>query len=293
MSRVSECAAIEQRLPSQISGPTGSTAKELQRTRNAIVKENARRSASRRRLSTLIKKVQFAPRKREQEALRASHAQHLKTSSQPTVMAPPPTKPRKSARGLASSSEANAPPLRQNPTKRGRACAPDADNLASDHDEDESRRFIDDKPVFAQRVPPARLSCSGLASSSEANAPPLRQNPTKRGRACAPDADNLASDHDEDESRCFIDDKPVFARRVPPARLSCSGCHMEDCIGCACMCEESTVWIDHPDGEGHFFPTCKMCGGTDCPGCACVCTKSTVWVEHGGHSPKKRRVFIC
>lgn len=86
---------------------------------------------------------------------------------------------------------------------------------------------------------------------------------------------------------------PVFPTRVHPVGTTCKGCGLYDCPSCACMCEGSSLWIDHPGG--HFFHDCKKCGGTECPGCACVCRYSTVWTEHGGHVvslPKKMYVFM-
>ncbi|KAJ7826467.1 hypothetical protein B0H14DRAFT_2595789 [Mycena olivaceomarginata] len=56
-------------------------------------------------------------------------------------------------------------------------------------------------------------------------------------------------------------------RAFAPAR--CPECNCEGCPGCICMCPASTDWIEHADGEGHFFPTCTECGGDDCPGCSC------------------------
>ncbi|KAJ7865154.1 hypothetical protein B0H14DRAFT_2574055 [Mycena olivaceomarginata] len=63
----------------------------------------------------------------------------------------------------------------------------------------------------------------------------------------------------------------------------CPECECEGCPGCMCMCPVSTNWIEHADGEGHFFPTCILCGGEDCPGCSCICPESTQLKEHGGH----------
>ncbi|KAF8124622.1 hypothetical protein K438DRAFT_2002606 [Mycena galopus ATCC 62051] len=59
---------------------------------------------------------------------------------------------------------------------------------------------------------------------------------------------------------------PIFEHRVAHDACRCQYCFQEGCPGCACMCEESTVWMQHEGG--HFFPTCKKCGEEDCPGCA-------------------------
>ncbi|KAF8169557.1 hypothetical protein K438DRAFT_1774143 [Mycena galopus ATCC 62051] len=115
-------------------------------------------------------------------------------------------------------------------------------------------------PAAASKKP---RKASGLAPSSTRSSSPWRPKPNKHHESTA-----LTSDHeDEEEPRRFIyTEEPIFARRMPPARKACAGCHMEDCIGCACMCDESTAWIDHPDGEGHFFPACEKWGSADCPG---------------------------
>ncbi|KAJ7803080.1 hypothetical protein B0H14DRAFT_3487823 [Mycena olivaceomarginata] len=68
---------------------------------------------------------------------------------------------------------------------------------------------------------------------------------------------------------------------VAPAK--CPECDCEGCPGCICMCPVSIDWIEHADGQGHFFPTCMECGGDDCPGCSCICPKSTLLKDHGGH----------
>ncbi|KAJ7839250.1 hypothetical protein B0H14DRAFT_2588101 [Mycena olivaceomarginata] len=61
--------------------------------------------------------------------------------------------------------------------------------------------------------------------------------------------------------------QPFFEACAPhPNRLRCKACRLDDCPGCACMCEASTLWFDHPGG--HFFRDCKSYGATDCPGCA-------------------------
>jgi hypothetical protein len=98
----------------------------------------------------------------------------------------------------------------------------------------------------------------------------------------------ISSDEEEDseEEQGGGTQRPLpqlsFEARAPhPARLRCKACGLDDCPGCACMCEVSVHWFDHPDG--HFFPDCKSCGGTACPGCACMCPDSITFVEHGGH----------
>lgn len=78
---------------------------------------------------------------------------------------------------------------------------------------------------------------------------------------------------------------PIFPGRMNPGNNGgpsrCGECGESGCPGCACMCMESTAWIQHEGG--HFFPTCTKCGGDDCPGCACTCPSGTELIEHGGH----------
>ncbi|KAJ7818539.1 hypothetical protein B0H14DRAFT_2601256 [Mycena olivaceomarginata] len=75
----------------------------------------------------------------------------------------------------------------------------------------------------------------------------------------------------------------ITARTRTVAPRVCPKCECEGCPGCMCMCPVSTEWIEHADGEAHFFPTCIECGGEDCPGCSCICPESTQLKEHGGH----------
>ncbi|KAJ7864213.1 hypothetical protein B0H14DRAFT_2736457, partial [Mycena olivaceomarginata] len=80
----------------------------------------------------------------------------------------------------------------------------------------------------------------------------------------------ISSDEEEDseEEQDGGTQRPLpqlsFEARAPhPARLRCKACGLDDCLGCACMCEVSIHWFDHPDG--HFFLDCKSCGGTRLP----------------------------
>lgn len=79
---------------------------------------------------------------------------------------------------------------------------------------------------------------------------------------------------------------PIWSPRVLDVHR-CRHCFQDECVGCACLCEESDEWLEHPGG--HYFPTCA-CGGQDCPGCACICPVGVVWKEHGGHSRKKKTI---
>lgn len=120
--------------------------------------------------------------------------------------------------------------------------------------------------------------------------------PTPRGRlplfstisaaAAAEEDDSMDEESDEEGVRRPFEG--LFGIRMPPPKR-CSHCYEEGCPGCACMCAESTEWIEHEGG--HFFSTCEKCGGHECPGCMCVCSNSTVLVEHGGHAHKKYRIF--
>ncbi|KAJ7609639.1 hypothetical protein FB45DRAFT_1038737 [Roridomyces roridus] len=101
------------------------------------------------------------------------------------------------------------------------------------------------------------------------------------------DADSDSENDAQDENNFDISPvaSPAFIRPAHPLR--CPHCFWEDCIGCACMCSASNVWITHEGG--HFFTTCKRCGYADCPGCVCVCPQSDEWVEHGGHAQRRKK----
>ncbi|KAJ6593720.1 hypothetical protein B0H19DRAFT_1056204 [Mycena capillaripes] len=79
--------------------------------------------------------------------------------------------------------------------------------------------------------------------------------------------DSFSDDSGEERRRRRRSESPIFPGRIKPRTVvppPCSECGEVGCPGCACMCMESTVWIEHKDG--HFFPTCAKCGGDDCPG---------------------------
>ncbi|KAJ7707054.1 hypothetical protein B0H14DRAFT_3025642 [Mycena olivaceomarginata] len=96
--------------------------------------------------------------------------------------------------------------------------------------------------------------------------------PVQRRRRAASSDEDCASDDEEQQGGTQLPLPQLFfeARAPHPARLRCKACGLDDCPGCACMCEVSVRWFDHPGG--HFFPDCKSCGGIDCPG-----------VHHRGH----------
>jgi hypothetical protein len=127
-------------------------------------------------------------------------------------------------------------------------------------------------------------------AASSSKAMPARSTPTLSRRTCVSDSDRHYEDEDVESDGSLASDaigrpgvlnSSVFPARVLCVGTMCKGCGLYDCLSCACMCEGSPLWIDHPGG--HFFRDCKKCGGTECPGCACVCIYSTVWTEHGGH----------
>ncbi|KAF8158740.1 hypothetical protein K438DRAFT_1986161 [Mycena galopus ATCC 62051] len=152
-------------------------------------------------------------------------------------------------------------------TEKKRVRKLDQDALRAFHAQDlkKPRKASVSVPAFKKLRKVHDLAASSHVVTSARAVSAVRPSSSKRPSPATDDS--LPSDHDEEEPQQFVyTDEPVFARRVPPTRKACVGCHMEDCIGCACMCEDSTVWIDHPDGESHFFPNCKKCGGTNCPG---------------------------
>jgi hypothetical protein len=114
-----------------------------------------------------------------------------------------------------------------------------------------------------------------IARPSLKSAPSL---PPRRRASLRDDEDE--EDNDSNDSPLRHLPPPLFEVR-PPWPAVCRKCGLDGCSGCACMCEESVDWFDHPDG--HFFRKCVECRGDDCPGCACICQKSSVYVEHGGH----------
>jgi hypothetical protein len=128
----------------------------------------------------------------------------------------------------------------------------------------------------------------------EARPCPPPQDLSSHRRAALPragsDSDDSKLSDGATSSRCCTRavTPPIYeggttARTRIVAPRVCPECECEGCPGCMCMCPVSTNWIEHADGEGHFFPTCILCGGEDCPGCSCICPKSTQLKEHGGH----------
>ncbi|KAF8172548.1 hypothetical protein K438DRAFT_1772591 [Mycena galopus ATCC 62051] len=115
------------------------------------------------------------------------------------------------------------------------------------------------KPQKARGLAPS-MPVIGLARSSS----PLSRRKPSQGHVPASTVDNLTStsnrDEDEDEPRRFVyHDEPVFPRRVQPARKACAGCHMEDCIGCACYAMNPP--LDRPSRRrGPFFPGLQVRG---------------------------------
>ncbi|KAJ7834145.1 hypothetical protein B0H14DRAFT_2591071 [Mycena olivaceomarginata] len=134
----------------------------------------------------------------------------------------------------------------------------------------------------------------GLPNIPAAQGRPPRQDLSSQRRAALPAAGSRSDDgtlSDETTSgrrRTRAATPPIYEGGITPrtrtvAPRVCPECECEGCPGCMCMCPVSTEWIEHGDGEGHFFPTCIECGGEDCPGCSCICPESTQLKEHGGH----------
>ncbi|KAF8137743.1 hypothetical protein K438DRAFT_1996771 [Mycena galopus ATCC 62051] len=111
------------------------------------------------------------------------------------------------------------------------------------------------------------------ASSTQGPTPPLKRMPRARplhtSSSHRPPVGNSQGSEDEvdgEESDTPRLDDTFFPGRITPRTAvgrPCPGCGLYDCPSCACMCTESTEWVDHPGG--HFFPDCKKCGGTECP----------------------------
>ncbi|KAF8144517.1 hypothetical protein K438DRAFT_1874015 [Mycena galopus ATCC 62051] len=165
-----------------------------------------------------------------------------------------------------------------------RARKEEADTLRASH------RAARQTASLTQRrtTPPKEMLGVLPAHASSSKKPPRGTSP---GSNDSSDSNN--SQGSDAPRRCRNLDEPIFPGRIAVRTAvgrPCPGCGLYDCPACACMCTESTEWVDHPGG--HFFPDCKKCGGTECPGCACVCKYSADWVEHGGHvSRKKLRIF--
>ncbi|KAJ7787124.1 hypothetical protein B0H14DRAFT_2629735 [Mycena olivaceomarginata] len=134
----------------------------------------------------------------------------------------------------------------------------------------------------------------GLPNIPAAQGRPPRQDLSSQRRAALPAAGSRSDDgalSDETTSgrrRTRAATPPIYEGGITPrtrtvAPRVCPECECEGCPGCMCMCPVSTEWIEHGDGEGHFFSTCIECGGEDCPGCSCICPESTQLKEHGGH----------
>ncbi|KAJ6538070.1 hypothetical protein B0H19DRAFT_1079145 [Mycena capillaripes] len=151
------------------------------------------------------------------------------------------------------------------------------------------------KPRHGGKLHPASQSTTGSKSKSrahrEARPTPLHTAAIKIKRCGGhvhqreeKKEDNFSDDSGGERRRHHCSESPIFTGRIKPRTVvppPCPKCGEVGCPGCACMCMESMVWIEHEGG--HFFPTCKSCGGDECPGCACTCPLATEWIEHGGH----------
>ncbi|KAJ6503656.1 hypothetical protein C8R45DRAFT_1091435 [Mycena sanguinolenta] len=178
---------------------------------------------------------------------------------------------------------------------RRRAQRAEADDLRRKHQavaesqsrSDTIRKTSSDVKKKVKRLTPPKeplqLSSPFQDPSSPSPLPRLRRasSPLPRSlRDIQNQADDNSSDSEFDTRR--PPEAPIFEQRVINNIPRCPHCHELGCPSCACMCEETSVWIFH--AGGHFFPTCTKCGGDDCPGCACICKNSTTFVQHGGHN---------
>ncbi|KAJ7605329.1 hypothetical protein FB45DRAFT_1042457 [Roridomyces roridus] len=103
--------------------------------------------------------------------------------------------------------------------------------------------------IFTKHLPARTARAAPLSKLPQ----PL-DGPARAGRSLT---DIAASDSEEDDcSSAFL------SRPSHPVR--CTHCYGEECVGCACLCDASDVWIEHEGG--HFFPRCERCGFDDCPG---------------------------
>ncbi|KAJ7736217.1 hypothetical protein DFH07DRAFT_779765 [Mycena maculata] len=112
-----------------------------------------------------------------------------------------------------------------------------------------------------QRPAPFAIHGAPLKAAKCCSALPTTPTPTPRRCATIPavvaagkdDPSEDESDEERTPRRLEAPAWPIQGSRPVP----CQWCHAEDCCGCACMCDESSEWIQH---EGsHFFPTCEKC----------------------------------
>ncbi|KAF8184028.1 hypothetical protein K438DRAFT_1974612 [Mycena galopus ATCC 62051] len=148
-------------------------------------------------------------------------------------------------------------------------------------------RLLSAPSTARQEDRPQSLARPGLPTTHRRHA----ESPRRLSDIAQEDDENFSEDSERDASsesrrRAHQSPPPIFEHHVTQDVRRCPHCFQEGCPGCACMCEESTIWVEHEGG--HFLPTCKKCGEDDCPGCACVCSKATDWIEHGkpGHENK-------
>ncbi|KAJ6447957.1 hypothetical protein C8R45DRAFT_1115595 [Mycena sanguinolenta] len=186
--------------------------------------------------------------------------------------------------------------------EKRRARKVEADNLRRKH---QAMVLQDQEPAGAISTPApvrqkAQLFHASPTRSKEPRRSPLARSVPSTARHTAPppcvplpcthsphrltditQGDDKSDSKSNSPTRARHSPPPVFEQRVVRNVQRCLHCFQEGCPGCACMCDDSLVWIVH--NGGHFFPTCKKCGEDDCPGCACVCRKATDLIEHGGH----------
>ncbi|KAJ7749077.1 hypothetical protein DFH07DRAFT_775546 [Mycena maculata] len=146
--------------------------------------------------------------------------------------------------------------------ERKEGCARNAVNKQARRLEEEQLRRDHkaiDKPQ--QRKAPITIRGVPLKAAKWRAASPTTPPPTPRRCATIP---ALVAEGKDDPSKDDSDEESTPCRLEVPAwpihtsqLVQCQWCHAEDCCGCACMCDESSEWIQH---EGsHFFPTCEKC----------------------------------
>ncbi|KAJ7777821.1 hypothetical protein DFH07DRAFT_766057 [Mycena maculata] len=151
---------------------------------------------------------------------------------------------------------------RKSVEERKERCARNAVNKQARRLEEEQLRRDHkaiDKPQ--QRKAPIAIRGVPLKAAKWRAASPATPTPTPRRHATIPalvaeGKDDPSEDNSNEESTPHRLEAPVWPIRASQP-VQCQWCHAEDCCGCACMCDESSEWIQHEGG--HFFPTCEKC----------------------------------
>ncbi|KAF8187275.1 hypothetical protein K438DRAFT_1764900 [Mycena galopus ATCC 62051] len=131
----------------------------------------------------------------------------------------------------------------------------DAEHLRASHQSAATPSLTPQPKPSCKRLPVARRA----SSSQEMPLPSSKRDGTS--------GDGSGEDSDASNAPYRQSDKPFFPARITPRTAvgrPCKACGLYDCPSCACMCEASSEWVEHPGG--HFFPDCKKCGGLTVPG---------------------------